>query len=228
MAHKEGYETEHQHYDKTNGHVGIADGIEVVGTDNLLGRIRQLTEVGHPIGRLHGSIITLKIGQYHLTGYDHTRERPHGVEGLGQVEATGGCLRTTQCHDERVGRGFKESQTKGKDVQGETEEGKILVQGSRNEEESTHGIEPQADEDAHLITIAADEESRRNGHRGITTIEGELHKSSLEITDLECRLESRHHGIRDVVGKAPEGEQRGDEDKGQKVALLYKFVCHWV
>ena len=75
--------------------------------------------------------------------------------------------------------------------------------------------------------MLADEQGCRNGHRGIATVEGELHQGSLGRRQLHHRLEGRHHRIGDVVGEPPEGEVRSYQDKDEEVFPLHQlFTGH--
>ena len=85
----------------------------------------------------------------------------------------------------------------------EKEEREALLGSGRDEEEGPDGIEREAEQDARLIAIAADEECGRNGHRGIAAVEGKLNHRGLAGRKFHDGLERRHHGIRDVIGKTP-------------------------
>ncbi|EJX04442.1 hypothetical protein EVA_07451 [gut metagenome] len=150
-------------------------------------------------------------------GYCHTGERPHRIEGLRQIEPSRCCFLFSQREDKRIGCSFQKRQSEGKDVEGKTEKGETLIRGGRDEEEGADHIEGEPQEDTALVAEAVDEEGGRNGHCSITTIEGKLHERSLRCREFHHGLEGCDHRVGDVIGKAPEGEERGNEDKGNEV-----------
>ena len=214
-----GDDDEHRHYHEAYDHVGVADHREVMHTDvGLLG----LGEKGEDDASGGIAPVGPELGKDDERGDCHAAQRPHGVEGLGQVQPAGRCLPAAERKDVGVGSGLQESEPEGKDIEADAEEGEALARCRRDEEEGAHGVEPESKEDSALIGVAADEEGCRNGHREIAAIEGELDERSLGGGDFHHGLESRHHGVGDVVGEAPEREEARDEDKGDEIFPLDK------
>ena len=184
-------------------------------------RLRQGIE-----NQLAGSIaatVAQQIRQDDPRGHGHAGKRTHRVEGLREVEPARGGLLAAQRKDEGVGGGFEEGQTEGQDVQRQTEEEEALVRGRRDEEERAHRIQRKPQQDAALVAEAPDEERRGDGHRGVSAVEGELDQGRLGGGELHDRLETRHHRVGDVVGEAPEGEERRDKDERQQILPFNQF-----
>ena len=120
----------------------------------------------------------------------------------------------SQAEDERVGRCLQECQSKGEDVEAEAEEREALAGGCRDEQEGANGIERQAQQDASFVAVTADEQGRRDGHGGVTAIEGKLDEGSLGCRQFHQCLECRHHGVGDIVRESPQCKQHRDDHEG--------------
>ena len=200
----DGNHRQHDEHHQSDGHIRVADHGQVVQSDVGLLSLAQQGEDDLP-GLI--ALVGEQLRQHDERGDGHAAERAHGIEGLRHVQPSRRRLLVAQREDERVGRGLQEGQTEGEDIQRDTEERELLVVGGGDEEERADGIERQSEQDAALIGIAPDEQRRRNGHRGIAAVEGELNQRGLGGRQFHHGLEGGHHRVGDVVGEAPECEQ---------------------
>ena len=208
---------EHDEHDESDDHVRVADDGQVMETDGgLLGfRERGEEDVASRV-----ALVGEQVGQHDERGHRHTAERAHRVERLRKVQPARGVLLAPEREDEWTRGGLQEGQTEGEDVEREAEVGELLVGRRGDEEEGAHSVEGKSKEDALLVGELPDEERRRDGHRGVTAVEGKLHKRGFRRAQLHHRLERCYHRVGDVVGEAPQREQRGDEDEREQILPL--------
>ena len=74
--------------------------------------------------------------------------------------------------------------------------------------------ERQADENAALIAELPGNQAGGDGHQEIGQIVGGLHQAGLFLVDVEGVLEMLVEDVNHPVAKAPEQEQRSDQDEG--------------
>ena len=151
-----------------------------------------------------------QVGQHAHGRNSHASKRAYGIKTLREVEPARGALLAAQRKDERVGRGLEKRKAKGQNIQREAEESEALARGCGNKQEGANGIQGQSQQDAALVTEAPNEQRGRHCHGGIPAIKGKLNEAGLGSRQLHQRLEGCHHGVGDVVGKAPERKKRGD------------------
>ena len=166
-----GNHRQHNEHHQSDGHIRVAYHGQVVQTDVcLLG----LTQQGEDNLSSLIALVRQQFRQHDKRGDSHTTERSHRIEGLRHVQPSGRGLLVAQREDKRISRCLQEGQTKGQDIQRDTEEGELLVVGGGDKQECTDGIERQSQQNTALIRIAPDKQRCRYGHRGIAAIEGKL------------------------------------------------------
>ena len=181
--------------------VGIADSLELC-----------LSQLG-ALGGVHG--VQAVLDEVH--GHVHAQQRAHGVEGLRQVQAPRGRFLAAHGEDVGVAARLQEGQAARQDEVGD-EEGEVHPRQHRGiEQESPEGVQPQPQHDARLVRVLADEDGGRIGHGEVAPVEGHLHQCALGDAHAENLRERLHHGVGDVVGEAPQGETRGNQDEGHHI-----------
>lgn len=118
--------------------------------------------------------------------------------------------------DVGIGDGFQKGQTERQHIQGDEKCVKARYVGGGDADEGTDRIELKTNNDARTIGVAADVEGGRYGHGPIATIESHLDPAALRIVDDKNVVKRRNKRIRDVIGKAPEGEQNRDKHEGKQ------------
>ena len=204
--------------DESDGDVGIADDGEVVQSDVGLLSFGEERE-----DDLSGGVALVgeQVRQHDEGCHSHAAERADGIECLCQVQSAGRGLFVAERKDERIGGRLEKCESERQDIERDAEERELLPFGCRDEEEGSDGIECQAEQDAALVGIFADEQGGRNRHRGISAVEGELDERGFRHGDFHDGLEGCHHRVGDVVGESPQGEQRRDEYEREEVFLRY-------
>ena len=209
-----GDDDEHDEDNDADAHVRVADDGKVVEAYGGLLTFRKRVE-----DNLSGSVAAVapQVGEHDERCHSHTAERAHGVEGLCQVQTPRRSFLRTEREDKGIGRGLEEGEAEGEDIERTAEECETLLCRGGDEEEGSDGIERKPEENAVLVVVAADEECRRDGHGGITAVEGKLHHGGLAGRKFHNGLEGGHHGIGNIVGKAPKRKEGGDEHEGNDV-----------
>ena len=202
---------------KSDRHVWIANHSQIVHANRCFFGFRERSE-----DDLSGCVATVanELRKHDERGHRHARQRPHRIEGLREVQSARRGLFRTKRQDERIGGRFEKSESEGQDVERQAEEHETLLRGCRNEQECADGVECQTEQNAFFITEFSDEQGRRNRHRSVAAVEGELHHRRLGRRQFHHGLKRCHHRVCDVIGEAPEGEQRGDENEGDEIFFL--------
>ena len=134
----------------------------------------------------------------------------------------GGRFLATHTIDIRVTRGLKERQSAGQNEVGQQEGVVHTCQFGREEHKRTDGKKAQSHHDARLKRVALDKHGGREGHGEIAQIEGHLYQGAF----CDAHAEDLREGFDDrtchVVGKAPEGKTRRNQNKWhQKVDAVF-------
>ena len=215
-------EEDYQHHD-AECHVRVADYGEVVEANAGLFAFGERAEDNFTC---FVAAVGPQRGQHDERGDGHARKRAYGIECLCKIEAARGGFFAAERKDKGVGGRFEESKAEGEDIEREAEEREVLILGSRNEEERPRGVKSEPQQYAALVVVTPDEKGGGYGHGGVAAVEGKLYHRGLGGRKFHDGLERSHHRVGDVVGKAPKGKERGDDDECGEVLFLDKFLFH--
>ena len=168
--------------------------------------------------RARGGVHRIEACLDEVHGHIHAQERADGVERLRQIEPAGGRFLGSHLQDVRVCARFEERQAARKDEVSQQERVVAAACLGRMEQQRAGCIERQAQHDARLVGVSADEDGCRQRHGEVAAVESQLDEGAVGDAHAENLGESFHHGVGDVVGKAPQGETSSDEDEGNQVA----------
>ena len=164
-----------------------------------------------------GGVKRIHLCLNELHGNEHPQQGPHRIEGLSEIQPTGRGLLRPHREDVGVGAGLQKRQPAGQNEVGEQKG--IVGAGHlrREEEQRAERVQPQSHQNPRLVGESADEHRRWKRHREIAAVEGDLHQRSVGHAHAEDLRKRLHHRIGDVVGEAPQGKTRSDQNKRQHV-----------
>ena len=215
---------EHGHDDQSNDEVGRDEHAQVLLLHGLKLRVAQQGT----LVAAHG--VQPRLDEVH--GHEHADDAAAGVEALRQVQPSGGALLRSHGQHVGVARGFQERQAAGHDEIGQEETAVDAHRLGRQEQQRAGGVEAQPHQHARLVAVLADENGGGEGHAEVASVESHLHKGAVGDAHSENLREGLHHGVGNVVGKAPQGKAECHKDERQQIAgAVFAdnrfFLFHW-
>ena len=146
-------------------------------------------------------------------------EGADGVEGLGEVEAAGGCLGRPDDGDVGIDGDLHDGHAGGEDDERAEEDGEEREVGGGDEAGGADGHDDEADDHGLLVAVLIDEGSAGVAEDEVGGEEGELHGEDFGVVEREDALEVRDDDVVEAGEEADHEEERGGDAHGARVGL---------
>ncbi len=207
MSQRDGEEEQHER----DADVGQADG------RGLRGAVGLAADVGHR-EEARGCDDGNGVAQDEYGSEKGRDEGADGVEGLCEVEATGGCLGRPDDGDVRIDGDLDDGHTGGEDDECAEEDGKERETRGGDEASGADGHDDEAD-DHGFVTELIDECSAGIAEDEVGGEEGELHGEDFGVVEREDALQVRDDDVVEASEEADHEEEGGGHGHGAGVGL---------